>query len=439
MADWPPDVAEELAPILQGVEGLRAAAENHKSPKPLAPSDAAVSAAAKGHDQAMEELAALGFHSLGDAGERLADGTQVVTRWFAHADGTICGWLGFLQTKTGPRLLAFLMTEASNSSFCTSLRGGSGLSLARPPHQSHADFGTSASMADMVRHHRERVRTMAAEGTRSTVVTTIEEAIALLDRSHRARMKWRASSDETDLLHADLRSVLASSYRSMGADAFQLVYGQAAEWLGFQPPAAAPLGAFATDPSPLTDFLAATLTGPEAHEGAAGVESDWLFHWQVDIQGERLQILDVAMAGNEDEGVSVAVAPGVYVVEARVMTYGIDRRISRVRVFANGLSGVPGEQAGEVSVDLAAVAICDVDRLHAWAQANEEDWQRWVEGLAYKHTASAGAYTCEPAGTIVPFLDTGFGDGTYPVFPLMRDGRVVGLEAVFLAPGTPYF
>ena len=56
----------------------------------------------------------------------------------------------------------------------------------------------------------------------------------------------------------------------------------------------------------------------------------------------------------------------------------------------------------------------------------------------FGRTTRAGLYTCEPAKTVVPFVDSGFGDGTYPVYYLTHDGRPVGLEAEFLAPGTPY-
>jgi len=190
--------------------------------------------------------------------------------------------------------------------------------------------------------------------------------------------------------------------------------------------------------STLADFLESTLTGPEADQGTLGTESDWLFHCEFEVQGTRLQMLDVSMAGNDGEGVILDVSPGVYVVEARVMTYGIDRRISRVRVHPKGAVGTLGEVTGEVGVDLAAVAICDVDRLAGWAQAEEAEWQRWGHPLWYGRTTPAGIYACAPAKTIVPFIDTGFGDGTYPVQYLMYDSRPVGLEAVFIPPGTPY-
>jgi len=273
----------------------------------------------------------------------------------------------------------------------------------------------SVSLAEMVGGHRERLSSFTTERMQLTGVATLDGAIELMERLHQARMTWRASVDEDELLRADLRLVLANSYRKMAAEDFWLIYSHAAEWLDFHP---------------------ARVREPSAPVGSAlGAESDWLFHCEFEIQGKRLQLLDVLMAGNDGEGVILEVSPGVYVVEARVMTYGIDRRISRVRVHPKRETGTPGGLAGEVGVDLAAVAVCDVDRLAAWAHDHEDEWQRWGHQLWYGRTTPAGLYACEPARTVVPFIDSGLGDGTYPVYYLMNDGRAVGLEAAFL--GSP--
>src|SRR5256885_8917821 len=196
----PPEVEEELAAVRKAVDSLRTAAANHRPAEALEPSNPAVLAVAKAYDQAMEELALLGFSSLGDAGERLKDGSIAVTRFFGHSSGTICGWLGFITTKSGPRLLAFLVSEASGPAYCTSLRGGAGLSLARPPHVSHANYQMSVTLAEMVRGHRERLSSLGTEGIRLARVATLGEAIELMERLHQARMTWRASVDEQELL-----------------------------------------------------------------------------------------------------------------------------------------------------------------------------------------------------------------------------------------------
>ena len=191
-------------------------------------------------------------------------------------------------------------------------------------------------------------------------------------------------------------------------------------------------------PGSLTDILALELSGNETESGTPGVVSDWLFLCAFQLHGTRLQMLDVLMAGNDNEGVILDASPGVYFVDARVITYGIDRRISHVRVHPKGQVGTLGERAGEIGIDLAGLAICDVDRLAGWAANDQDEWQRWGQPLWFGRTSQAGVYSCEPAKTVVPFVESGFGDGTYPVYYLMHDGRRVGLEAEFISPDTPY-
>jgi hypothetical protein len=120
------------------------------------------------------------------------------------------------------------------------------------------------------------------------------------------------------------------------------------------------------------------------------------------------------------------------------MTYGRDRRISRVRVRRKGRVVKLGKFAGEVEVDLAAVAICDADRLAGWARDHQYRVHQWGDRLRFGGEARAGQYTCEPAKTVVSFVESGFGDGTYPVYYLTHDGRRVGLEAEFLSRTTGY-
>ena len=53
----PPDVKEELAPIQQLIDAMRAAASRYRRAQILEPSDPAVLAVAEAHDQAMKDLA----------------------------------------------------------------------------------------------------------------------------------------------------------------------------------------------------------------------------------------------------------------------------------------------------------------------------------------------------------------------------------------------
>lgn len=418
--DFPPEVAEELTAVLKAIDGLRAGAANHRPPVPLEASDPDARAEAATRDHAMRDLEPLGFRSLGDAGQPRKDGSIAVSRWFAHADGTICGWLGFLTTKSGPQLAVYLISEAPGPAYCSSLMGGSGLSLARPPQLHHVDVASATSFADMVRDHRTRSATLGAP---STNVTTLGDALALLERWHGMRMAWRASCDPDDMLRADILSVLEHSYRSLPAENFWTIYRKAAEWLGFRPE-----GDRGVRPVP----LALLLSSPDEDASEQG-ESGWLPHSEFELRGGRLQILDIQMTGNDGEGVILDAQPGIYMIEVRVLTDGIDRRVSRARVYPRGAPLSLGIVAGVVGVDLGAVAICDVDRLAPWVGNHEPEWQRWGHPLWFGRTMRAGVYPCDPAQTVVAFVESGYGDGTYPVYFLRSRGRVVGLEAEFIS------
>src|SRR5437762_14341593 len=93
----------------------------------------------------------------------------------------------------------------------------------------------SMSLVEMVRGHRERLSSFTTERMPLTGVATLDEAIELMERLHQARMTWRASVGEDELLRADLRSVLGNSYVKMGAEDFWLIYRHAAERLDFHP------------------------------------------------------------------------------------------------------------------------------------------------------------------------------------------------------------
>ena len=430
----PPNIKKELAPVRKTVDGLRTALANYRGPEALEPSNVAVRAAAKAHNRAMKEFAPLGFNNLGDAGERCGDGSVAVSRWLGHSDGTIAGWLGFISPEN---LVVFLITETSGGSYVTTQRGGTALSLARPTNVSYAFHERTTSMADVVRDHRERLSSSTAAGIRPTKINTLGRVLDVMERLHQNSLTWRAPMEEHDLLRADLKSVLEHLSNEWEPHEFRLAFPRAAKWLDVE--AGRSLGNHIDlAPGPLAKLLASPPRGRKAKKGTPGIESKWLFHSEFELKGRRLQMLDVSLAGSEDEGVILDATAGVYVIEARVMTYGIDRRISRVRVHQKRHIGKLGKLAGEVAVDLAAVAICDVDCLAGWARDHQDKLQRWGDKLWLGGEARAGLYSCEPAKTVVAFVESGFGDGTYPVYFLTYNGRRVGLEAEFLSPETGY-
>jgi hypothetical protein len=189
----------------------------------------------------------------------------------------------------------------------------------------------------------------------------------------------------------------------------------------------------------LREVLDRVRSGPAPSRGLVGTESDWLPVGQLDIRGSRLQIVDLERIGREREGVIVSVPRALYLVEARVMTYAREPRIARLRVHFDLVPSTVGARAGRIDVSLGAVAICDVDSLTTWARANEDGWEQWLECFANESINGAGEYPCEPAGTTVFYVASGFGAGTFPAFHLMmKGGHPIGIEVEFIRSGAPY-
>jgi len=279
-----PEAERQLVAIRKFVDSVRASVARHERPVILEETHPAVSSVKAVHDAAVAELEPLGFRSLGNTGNKRKDGSTVVSRWIAHEDATICGWLGILESKYGPSTAVYLTSETSTPAYCTSLRGGAGRFLARPPHQDHWECPVTVALSEMVRHHRERVSALIRADERVSRVTTLEGAVDLFERLHQTVTDWRAACDSEEMLRADLRSALFGSFRSMRPDDFRHVYGHAAEWLDFRP---APHAGWAI----LEEVDAERLRRAEAHGGELAPEEESnLFQWTIERYSEAIRL-----------------------------------------------------------------------------------------------------------------------------------------------------
>ncbi len=189
------------------------------------------------------------------------------------------------------------------------------------------------------------------------------------------------------------------------------------------------------------EFLkSAKYTGAE--KGSAGKESEWLHFCDFRLRGEHLQMVEQRILGSahDQNSVSIPAQPGRYVVECRVMSYGGDRRISRMRVRPQNTSVTLGTSAGAIGVDIGGIAITDVDILASSVEEHEGEYEEWIEDALFGKSATktVGVLRWKPAKTEIPYVGGGFGDGTYKVFRVMAGKQVVGLEVEFIAPGTKF-
>lgn len=190
--------------------------------------------------------------------------------------------------------------------------------------------------------------------------------------------------------------------------------------------------------SDLLRLLKSTPPGETTHD-APGEESGWLDFVEWSLSSGKLLICDLGYMPSEGDGLVVDLSPGKYVVQGKVMTYPGDRRVSRFRLVKPGVEAALGEELGDTWTDTASTAICDlVTMTKIWDRVGEDDAMDRLD-TAREDIGSMGVFDLEPgAGAIAPFVSSGFGDGTFPVFELKAGGRRVGIEVQFIAPDERY-
>jgi hypothetical protein len=150
------------------------------------------------------------------------------------------------------------------------------------------------------------------------------------------------------------------------------------------------------------------------------------------IKGTRIIVKDAMIMLYEKaetpEWPHVIVAPGEYAVSI----LSNEGETSGVRVCRTDVSAPKrGKEVGRVSVDNAAVAICDYDALLAAVQADLDAYSDWTEDDCETAVWEQDSGVLEFCGVPIVHLKTGVGYGTFPVWELVGDGKVVGMECLF--------
>lgn len=173
--------------------------------------------------------------------------------------------------------------------------------------------------------------------------------------------------------------------------------------------------------------------------GSVGNETDWLEFCELTLSDGRALVCDLGFIPSDGDGLLVEMPPGRYLIRARVMDYSGDRRVSRLRVLSPGSTPTVGVQIGETWADTAAVAVCDFTVCsRAWERLGEDTATNRLE-VARDSGYPCGVFELDPeVSACVPYVDSGFGDGTFPVFELMQEDKRVGFEIEFIAREEPY-
>jgi hypothetical protein len=193
--------------------------------------------------------------------------------------------------------------------------------------------------------------------------------------------------------------------------------------------------------SPLETYLAEKSSEKNAPTlGRKGKESDWLAFAEFSCKSGKILVIDPGLCRIIENGTLITCSPGIYDLHAKVVAYGSEKRVSRLRVVQRGAQGYSLGDAleEEAVVDVAGLAVCDADALErAWGDDEDSTLEALQDWMPIEKAAVELIIPKYPDATLY-MVESGFGDGSFPIFELSENGIRVGFEVELIEPGTPY-
>jgi len=167
--------------------------------------------------------------------------------------------------------------------------------------------------------------------------------------------------------------------------------------------------------------------------GGTGLFTSWLPFLSMPVNGSSVFLTDMRH-GPTDDGLKVELEPGQYRVEFRGFVRGADRRCARLRAYREGSKPELGKSIGTVSTDLATLGFYDPKSFQPLKRRGSEQFFEWGESAFDTSKSSHGVLIHNlKKSAILPYVTSGFGDGTYPVFELTQQKRRIGFEVEFIS------
>jgi uncharacterized protein (TIGR03067 family) len=196
-------------------------------------------------------------------------------------------------------------------------------------------------------------------------------------------------------------------------------------------PAIKALSARLREAERLLTYLRQSSKTPPQNPGV-GLPAEWIPVAEFEVVSSSVWAGD-PLCMNEEDGCLVELPAGTYILAAQGMDFDGFRVVGRVRVYPKTLRPgrlKTGRAIGKTGTDSAAITVCDLRGLLPVIAGQESLFQRALEKQL---RGRCGLLTSKLApGVALPFLQSGFGDGTGPVYALQANGRRVGLELAFV-------
>lgn len=137
--------------------------------------------------------------------------------------------------------------------------------------------------------------------------------------------------------------------------------------------------------------------------------------------------------GPSDDGVKIKLNPGEYNVSVNLLGEKKTPLISMLSLLKDSRSHDKRVYLQDISIDGATVGLYDYQRLRACFGYNSEEMYSWGENLASRSEFPYGVLIYDlKRGYILPYVQTGKGDGVYPVYELFDKGEKVGVQIQFI-------
>ena len=137
----------------------------------------------------------------------------------------------------------------------------------------------------------------------------------------------------------------------------------------------------------------------------------------------------------------VELTPGGYVIKAKVMDYETDKRISRLRVVQQEQSHVEfslEDPVETIRIETACLGICDYELFSQEMEREPIAAEDKISEMYEKAETHGIVRLDESQGIVMPFVSTGFGDGEYPIYELIHNETLCGVELEFISASEPY-
>ena len=154
---------------------------------------------------------------------------------------------------------------------------------------------------------------------------------------------------------------------------------------------------------------------------------------RIEVRGKTQAVKDAMILLSDDDTApdwpTVSCSPGEYILEINVPS---PFYAHRARIRKTDSDPELGNELGTVDIDHAFVGFIDYESFLAAIKDDFESYEEWTATDLDDELAVNFSGEISFNDEKLVYVKSGDGDGVYPVYELLEDGKPVGLECVFI-------